>query len=272
MAGDARGERGRLREVVEPAGVAAAGRAHRLAPAPGEQLVRLAVPQRRVPSEVPEREVGVQHRRQAERAGAQAQLHVLPEQVHGRIERPKPAQQRRRGGEAGGDRPADRPRPRRPVRLQPVAHGDGQQRRVHHSAGERADGAGKRMGRPLHAPVRIQQPRRVEGVRRRAHPLGQPHERVVEQLAVRVEQHRHVGPRGRHAEVRGRSEAHVAARVEHLRTPVARERGPAVARPRVHDHELRPRTRLGVHRRQQPSEVGLGVVQYDDRREHQRAR
>ena len=65
----------------------------------------------------------------------------------------------------------------------------------------------------------------------------------------------------------GRAEAGVVRQLDDLGAAAAGERGPAVARARVDHDELRALGEVPVERVQQPRELGLGVVQDDDRGE-----
>ncbi len=80
-----------------------------LAAAAGHERVRVVVA---VPAGVPDRDAWDEDGRDAGRAGAQAEVHVLVEQVDPRVEGAETAQGVRARDEAGGDGPADGPRPR----------------------------------------------------------------------------------------------------------------------------------------------------------------
>jgi hypothetical protein len=82
---------------------------------------------------------------------------------------------------------------------------------------------------------------------------GQP---AVAQLAVGVEQHRHLVPRPRHADVAGGPEAEVGVERDHLGAGGGGQRGPVVARARVDDHVLGAGRKVVAHRPQQRRELG----------------
>src|SRR4051794_6589781 len=107
----ARGEGQRLGGVVERQRACPEVGADDLAPAPREQLVRLAAVRRAgaVAAAVREPQVGVQDGRHAGGAGPQAQVQILEEQKLLRVERTEPAQCRGAGRDGRRDRPADRP-------------------------------------------------------------------------------------------------------------------------------------------------------------------
>jgi len=263
----ARGERERLGGIVERRRAPAERRADHL-PAPrGEHVERLAAPQRRMAAAVADPQRGVQHRRHPGRAGAQAEVHVLREQVCHGVERAELPQRGRRAREARRDRPPDGARALGAVRLQPLAQRARQQRRMRHRARERADRARQRMRRPLHAPVGVQQPRRVQGARVRAGDRRERGERAVDQLAVGVEQHGHVVPRPLDSGVARGAEPRVVAPFHDLGAPGRGTVGAAVGRARVDHDELRPLAHVRVDRAQQRRELGGGVVQHDDDRE-----
>ena len=120
--------------------------------------------QRRVAAGVAEAQAGVQHGRDARRAGAQRKLEVLGEQVHGRVERPEPPQRGCGGGQAGGDRPADRAGAVGPVRLGTLA-----QPRAAAAAGAPAPAAAcpacRGAGAPSAGPCRRRSAAAARGVR-----------------------------------------------------------------------------------------------------------
>ncbi len=77
----------RLGGIVGAEGGGASGGGDRLAPAAGQQLVGLAGAERGVAADVAHAQPRVQHGRHADGARPEAQLHVLGEQVDGRVER-----------------------------------------------------------------------------------------------------------------------------------------------------------------------------------------
>ena len=125
---------------------------------------------------------------------------------------------------------------------------------------------GQGMGGSLHAPVRIEQTRDVQRAWVLARQRGQPRERAVEHLAVRVQQHRHVVPRELHTGVAGGAEARVAGQHEHLGAARARQLRATVARPGVDDDELSGR----LERVEQDPQLRLGVMEHDDDGERHR--
>ena len=110
-------------------------------------LERLAAAEDGVAAGVAQPQPRVQDGRHAGRAGAQPELHVLGEQVHGGVEGAEPAQRLGVGRQARGDRPADGPRADARGRARrargAVAR---QQRRVHERRQERAERPGQRVG------------------------------------------------------------------------------------------------------------------------------
>ena len=185
----ARRERQRLGCVVERERAVATDRPDDRAPPRREDVERLALPQHRVAAGVTDPQLRVQDRGHPGRARTQAQLHVLGEQVRGRVERAEPAQRGGLPGQARGDRPADGPRALRAPRLGALAHGARQQRRMQRRRGERADRPWQRVRRALHRAVALEQPRDVQRARVRGGERRQLRERAVEQLAVGIEQH-----------------------------------------------------------------------------------
>ena len=220
-----------------------------------------------MPAAVLEHQVRMQDGRPPGGAGAQAQLHVLGEQVRGRVERPELAQHAGPRGQAGGDRPAHGAGPRGAVGLEPVAQRVGQRRRMHQRTGERADGARQRVGGALHAAVGVEQPGDVQRARVVGGGTGEPGQRVVEQLAIGIEQHGHVVARALDAGVGRRAEARVGPQLDHLGAPGGGALGAAVGRAGVDRDQLRPRRQVRVDRAQQRRQLGGGVVQHDDDRE-----
>ena len=130
----------------------------------------------------------------------------------------------------------------------------------------RSHRARERVGGALHAPVGVEQARRVQRTRIGARRVREAGEAVVEQLAVRIQEHGYRVVRRRHAGVAGRAEAQVAREADHLRAPLAGDRRAVVVRAAVDHDELRPFRELRVDGAQQRRELGGGVVQHDDDR------
>ena len=170
VAGRAGGERERLGGIVQGERPRAARGADDGAPAPREGVDGLAVPVGRVAAGVTDSELRMEHGRQARRAGAEAEVHVLAEQVHGRVERAEAAQCRGVGREAGAERPAHGAGALRAVGLDPLAQRAREQRRVDGGRGHRSHRARERVGGALHAPVGVEQARRVQRTRMRRGP------------------------------------------------------------------------------------------------------
>jgi hypothetical protein len=229
----------------------AAGAGDRLASAPRDQLVRLAAAAGGVTAGVADAQPWVQHGRDAIGAGAQAELHVLGEQVDRGIERPEPGERLGGGGQARGDRPADRAGGPRAVGLGPLEQRSRQEGRVDERGQQRADRAGQRVGGALDAAVGVQQPRGVECARVRPCDPRERGERAVDQLAVRVEQDRDVVPRTAQAGVAGCAEAGVVRQLDDVGPGGAGERCAVVAGAAVDHHELRPLGEVGVDRSEQ---------------------
>ena len=157
VAGGAGGERERLGEVVERAARGAracaptASRRRRASSSNGSPLA-----QRGVAAGVADAQLRVQDGRDAGGAGAQAQLHVLGEQVHGRVERAEPPQRRRVA------RPGRRRSPSRPCARRSARYGSARSRSARGSSGgwtsageQRAERAGQRVRGALDAAVGV---------------------------------------------------------------------------------------------------------------------
>ena len=95
---------------------------------------------------------------------------------------------------------------------------------------------------------------------------GERVERVVEQLAVRVQQDRDVVARQLEPGVRGGPEARVVAPLEHVRAPAGAAGRGAVVAPRVDHHDLRPHGQARLDGAQQELDLGGRLVQHDDDR------
>jgi hypothetical protein len=213
--------------------------------------------------------VGVELGRDAGGARAQAQVEVLVEQEGAGVEGAEPAQELGARGEAGGDRPAHAARTLGAPGLEALAQRP-RQRARRHERGDQRGGAGERVGAVLRRAVGVQQ----AGGEQRVAAGGAPRERgerIVDQLAVGVQEHRDAGPGEPQPGVAGGAEARVAVEPDDVRAARGGEVGAAVGRAAVGDHDLRRRVEVTLDRIEQRGEVRPRVVDDDDRGERHRA-
>ncbi|UUY02785.1 hypothetical protein LRS13_19165 [Svornostia abyssi] len=162
------------------------------------------------------------------RRRAQAEVEVLGEEEVRGVERAEAPQQRRARHEAGRDRPADDARGLGAPRVEPLAQRPRQQAGMDDRGHERVSASWHRVRAALHRPVRVQQPRGEERVAAGSE-RGEPRERVVAQLTIRVQQDGHRrGHPGQARVVRG-AEPWVVMEPDHLGAPALGPRGAVVA-------------------------------------------